>query len=134
MSIFEQASRIKVRFDSGQGMLTVEDLWDLPLTHKTRVSLDGVAKKVNKDLKESQEESFVVSTSTTNKIHQLKMDIVKHVIGVRLEEAKEVEERQQKAIQKQKIMEVIQRKKDEDLESKSMEELEALLNQANYIK
>jgi hypothetical protein len=32
MNIFEQATRAKIRFSTPVGMLSVEDLWDLPLT------------------------------------------------------------------------------------------------------
>lgn len=32
ISIFEQASRQKLRFETSAGKLSIEDLWDLPLT------------------------------------------------------------------------------------------------------
>jgi hypothetical protein len=30
MNIFEQASRLRLRFESSKGQLIVEDLWELP--------------------------------------------------------------------------------------------------------
>ena len=38
MNIFEQATRAKIRYHSPNGLIGVEDLWDLPLT-----SLNSVA-------------------------------------------------------------------------------------------
>ena len=43
--IFKQATKLKLRFSSVRGDLTVEDLWDLPLTSKSNLSLDGVGNK-----------------------------------------------------------------------------------------
>ena len=46
VNIFEQASRNKLRFDTNiKGVISTEDLWDLPLTSDTgRVNLDDIAK------------------------------------------------------------------------------------------
>ena len=49
MSIFEQASRLKLRFASVKGELTIEHLWGLPLQSKTSFDLDTVAKAVARD-------------------------------------------------------------------------------------
>ena len=58
-NLFMQATREKFRFESSKGDLSVEQLWDLPLTSRTGFDLDTVAKAVNADLKASNEESFV---------------------------------------------------------------------------
>lgn len=45
MSIFEQASREKVRFQTQVGQVSVEDLWELPLSSKAnKPNLDDIAK------------------------------------------------------------------------------------------
>lgn len=58
---FEIASRLKLRFETAVGMISTEDLWTLPLTSNSKVSLDSLAVSLNKELKGS-EESFVTST------------------------------------------------------------------------
>ena len=48
MNIFEQATRQAFRFESPKGFLTVEDLWNLPLTNNTgRANLDGINAGIN---------------------------------------------------------------------------------------
>jgi len=64
--MFEKASRSKLRFMSTKGLLTVEDLWDIPLTSKNGVSLDDIAKSLHKQIKESEETSFVEEVSKKN--------------------------------------------------------------------
>lgn len=127
--MFSKASRLKLRFDSPKGPLSAEDLWDLPLTSATgKVNLDDIAKAVNKELKSTQEESFVVKETKGNEILQLKLEILKTVIGVKMIENEAAATARAKAEEKQRIMGLIAKKKDEVLEGKSLDELMALLN------
>jgi len=116
---FEKASRLKLRFKTSVGSIATEDLWDVTLE-----SLNTLAKSLNKELKDAQEESFIGTRSKANTILELKFEIVKYVIKVKLEEAETRKNAANKKAAKEKIMELINRKKDEALSSKSIEELE----------
>ena len=50
-NLFEVAARKKYRFDSQKGLLSVEELWDLPLQSTKSVSLDSIAIALNKEIK-----------------------------------------------------------------------------------
>lgn len=127
--LFEIAVREKYRFETGDGKLvTVEDLWDLPLT-ANRLSLDDVAKTINRKLKQVEEESFVVTRNREDTVLQNKLDIVKYVISVKIAERDAKVNEQRKRQQNQEIRAIIERKKQSELESKSVEELEAMLQQ-----
>lgn len=123
LNIFERASRIALRFNSTKGRLSVEDLWALPLTSRSGVSLDSVAIAANRELKELEEESFVATPSLKNADAQLRMDIVKHIIEVRIAERDEKKLAAVKAERKEKILEILARKDDDALAAKSPEEL-----------
>lgn len=128
--MFEQASRLKFRFDSARGQLTVEDLWDLPLTSSVgRPCLDDIARQLNRALKTNQEEdvSFVEPATPKTTILQDKFDIVKHIIAVRLAERNAAADERARAEKKQRILEIIAKKQDASLESASTEELETML-------
>lgn len=86
--MFEKATKIKLRFDSNLGRLSVEDLWDLPLqtTKSNGTSLDSIARDVYKQIKESDTISFVDDTKNTNEELNLKLEILKHIITVKKEE------------------------------------------------
>jgi hypothetical protein len=75
--MFEQAAKLKLRFDAPQGRLATEDLYELNLN-----ALDAIARKVNAQLREEEVESFIPTsvkrkTATNN---DLRLDILKHVI------------------------------------------------------
>lgn len=123
--LFVIASREKYRY----GAYATEDLWDLPLTSRTKVSLDTIARDLNKQIKESAEESFVVKRSSASKELQQKFDIVKYVIDVRLAETEAKAQQAKRKAQKDKIKEMIAQKQDEDLQNKSIEELQAMLTE-----
>ena len=126
--MFEKASRIKLRFVTTKGGVTVEDLWDLPLiSRKGNFSLDDLAKRLNKEVKENGEESFVVRRNTANTLLDLKFEIVKHIIKVRLDELEQKENAAAQRVKKQRILEIIAGKEDEELAGKSVDDLRKMV-------
>jgi hypothetical protein len=123
--MFEKASRCALRFATERGQLSVEQLWQLPLTDKTggKFSLDALAKEINKELRDAEEESFVEEKSSRSGGLELKLEILKHIIAVRKDEAKEKERRIAAAQQLRKIDEILESKEDDALRNKSPEEL-----------
>ena len=126
--MFEQAIRQKLRFTTSQGQLTVEDLWDLPLTSTTnKANLDAIAVGLYAELNSNRNISFVNNGSTGDQTLQLKFDIVKHIIDVRkAENASAVEARARKD-QKQRLLELINQKENESLAGKSIDELRKMV-------
>lgn len=126
--MFEKATRQKLRFESTKGMLSVEDLWDLPLDSATgKANLNDVARSIYRDLKAEDQVSFVSVQQKTDEVTQLKMDIAKHIIQVKLTEADVAKQLRDAKEKKQKIMEIMSRKQDAALESASLEDLEKML-------
>lgn len=127
--MFEKATRQQLRFNSKKGLLSVEDLWTLPLktNSSNQVDLDEVAKTVHQELKSSEEVSFVAPVTASNTTAQLKMDIVKHIIAVKLAEKEVAEKAREAKEKKQKIMSIIAQKQDEALVNSSVEDLQKML-------
>ena len=124
VNIFEQASRMKLRFDTSVGRVSVEDLWDLPLSSSNKPNLDAIAVDLNRALK-GTEESFVRNVKK-DAILQLKFDIVKHVIDTRVAENAAKTEEAQKQAQRDKLDNLIARKEDAKLEELSVDELKEM--------
>ena len=128
MSMFEKADRMKLRFDTVKGPLAAEDLWDLPLTSTTgRANLDDIAKGLFRQLKESDEVSFVQPAQSTDKVTQLKFEIVKHVIEVRVAERDAAELARKNKEKKQLILGIIAQKENEQLSNTSLDELRTMV-------
>lgn len=124
--MFEQATRLKIRFETAKGSLTVEDLWDLPLTSANRPNLNDIAKSLSRYLREN-EEDFVGTASKADTAAQLKFAIVKHVIGVRIAENEAAKTAADRRETKTRIMALIAEKQDENLRGKSLDELQAMV-------
>ncbi|MGR2462375.1 hypothetical protein ACUX4R_26215, partial [Salmonella enterica] len=77
--MFDQATRLKLRFNSNKGLLSVEQVWDLNLN-----ALNELAKDLSRQVKEaaSDEEDFIGVKSAVDSQLQLRFDIVKAIIGV----------------------------------------------------
>jgi restriction endonuclease S subunit len=122
-NIFEYAVRNKVRFPF-KGMISVEDLWDLSLT-----SLDSIYKTLNKQVKQSEEESLLVTKTSVDTELEVQIAIVKHIVSVKLEEQETREKAAAKKAQKQKIMSIIATKEDEALQNSSVDDLRKMLEE-----
>ncbi len=126
--MFEKATKKKYRFETQQGaLLSVEDLWDLPLQHASKPSLDAVAIRLNQTIKQFSEESFVAKKSAGENELQEKFEIVKHIIAVKQAEEEARQDAAKIRVQNQRIREILDQKKDSELLNKSVEELQAML-------
>lgn len=122
-NIFEYATRNKVRF-SFRGLISVEDLWDLSLTN-----LDSIYKELNKQPKQSEEESLLNIKTHEDELLNVKIEIVKHIVSVKLAEKEAREKASVKKAQKQKIMSIIAAKQDEALQNSSIDDLQKMLDE-----
>jgi hypothetical protein len=129
-NIFEEASRIGLRITSSRGVITVEDLWEIPLTDTSSFSLDTIAQKLSQDLDLATTKSFV--HHKTNKARdkiKLALDIVKHIIEKRLEEQNQKELEIAKSFRNEKIKAIIAKKQDEKLAEADIDTLLKMLNE-----
>ena len=125
---FMQATRTKLRFNSTRGLLSVEDLWDLPLTStKNQPNLDSIAVDLYTRMQTQPTVSFVNSSPTTSPTDELALDIVKYIISVRMEENKLKLASAQAAQKKQQLLSIMERKQNEQLEVLSLAELQAAI-------
>lgn len=122
-NIFEYATRNKVRF-SFRGLISVEDLWDLSLTN-----LDFIYKELNKQSKQSEEKSLLNIKTQEDELLNVQIDIVKHIVSVKLAEKEAREKASAKKAQKQKIMSIIAAKQDEALQNSSIDDLKKMLDE-----
>lgn len=116
--MFEQASKLKLRFKHSSGLLSTEDLWDLSLNQ-----LDTIAKAINKELRETEEPSFISNSTTQNKTLTLKLDILKHIIKFKLEQQQQQQDLKDKQAKREQIMHILAQKQQQSLENLSEEEL-----------
>lgn len=121
-NIFEIAVREKYTYNF-RGLIKTEDLYDLKLT-----DLDTIYKSLKSDLAQLGEDSLIDSVDTEAKeTINNKIEIVKAVVLYKIEVKKNLEEAKTKAETKRRLKDLIAQKKNEELEGKSLDELEAML-------
>jgi hypothetical protein len=132
MELFERATRNKYRFESPQGLLSVEDLWDLPLASNKagRANLDDIAQVLDKAIKsEGASGSFVIKNKAPDETKANMLKVVTTIIAIRMAEAESAEKAKATRDRNRRIMELIEKKQDQTLESATVEQLQAMLNQ-----
>lgn len=123
--MFKEASKLKLRFSTSKGSLSVEQLWEL-----TQTELATCIKNVKKSLKKGDTEddlSFLDSATTVDTTEQLRFDILKEVYLTKKSESEAIRNAKEIKEHNQKIMELISSKKESELQNKSVDELMALL-------
>ena len=122
-NIFEVATRNKFRFPY-KGLISVEDLWDL-----TPVQLDSIFKTLNKDAKQTHEDSLMKTQTSEDTELFTKIEIVKFIFN-----AKEMEENARKAAaenaeKRRHILDILAKKQETSLQNMSEEDLIKMLNE-----
>lgn len=121
MNLFEVATRANYQFPF-RGMINVIDLWDLSFTN-----LDSVFKTLNAEVKKFEEESLLHTKSKEDEEISNKIEIVKYIVNVKLNEKKKRENDIKNAETRQKLLEIKAKRQNAALENMSDEELDKAL-------
>lgn len=121
--MFEFATRSKMRFPF-KGQISVEDLWDLRVE-----DLDTVFKSLNKQIKQTKEESLLATKTTEDTILDTQIAIVKYIFDVKIQETNTRLLEKERKEKKQKIMSILATKQEQELQNKSVEELQKMLDE-----
>lgn len=128
--LFIEASRKGYRFNSQKGLLTTEDLWNLPVDNKIKTCLYSIGKSLKLQLKNSEENEFSDTASAEDTIVINQLEIVRHIIKVKLEEKATAVKSADNKRYKDKLLGILADKKDAALLDRSeadiLKELEAL--------
>lgn len=127
MNLFEIATRRKYRFATNKGSLSVEDLWDLSSTQ-----LDATYRAMTKELREQGGESLM-QKDNDNTVLADKIEIIKHIFLVKQEEIAARKAAEENRNKRQRIMEILEQKRDASLQNMSEEDLQKMLNDLKRI-
>lgn len=120
--MYKEALQKKLRFKTNKGMITTEDLFDLSLQN-----LNTLAIMLDKKISEAPKRSFIEELPAEENDDELRFSIVKDVINIKLKARKDNIDKAQADAQKKRILEILAKRNDEELEKKSTEELRAML-------
>lgn len=116
------ASRKKYTFPTGRGTATTYDLFDLTLKE-----LDAAAVTINNEIEKTGAKSFLGKKSAVDQELVNKLEILKYVIATKEAEADALKLAREKREQAAKLRDLIERKKESQLEGLTVEELEKRL-------
>ena len=121
--LVQKAVRKKLRFVTNKGEISVEDLYDLTLDE-----LNETAKYYNRQVKLVEEEDFLKETNVTNTDTLLRFNIVIHVLNTKKQEQADRIKAAENRETKEKLMEALVRKEDEELDGMTKKQLEKAIN------
>ena len=132
VNIFEQASRLGLRFNLSNGELSTEQLWQLKPTRRANKTVDDLA-----DYEEELQDELVKFSSSNRRrssaksqeqqLLELRLAIVSHILDVRETEAQEAKTVASNKEHNERIKALIAKKQQDKLGDLSEEELLALL-------
>jgi hypothetical protein len=123
MTIFMQAAKKKLRFNSQRGILSVEDLWDIHLEELNAlvIELKEAASKADAPsyLEDLTEKNGEVET-------KLRFQVAEAVIIARVEEVQAREKASESKLKRDKLLAIIASKEAQKLEENDIESLKEM--------
>lgn len=119
--LFKIAVKNKYRF-TYKGVQTVEDLWDLSVEE-----LDKIYKTLKTKQKSEAEESLLATTSNEDKELNNKIEIIKTIVADKLSDKEKSIKAAERRAKNRRILEIMADKQEDELKSKSLDELKAML-------
>lgn len=123
--MYLEALSTKLRFNvQSYGVLSLERLTELPINQ-----LDKYAVSLNKSIKESDTESFVTDKLINKELtdDKLRLSLVLDILYEKVNAKNKADEIHKNNEHNKRIMELIEKKKNQELEEKDIEELEKML-------
>lgn len=122
--MYKKASKLKLRFQTNKGLLTVEQLWGLTQTELKNIiiTLHSTIKKENEADLDFLETDTVVEESED----KLRYDIVVDIYKTKQAETREAHEEAEKRAYNKHIDELIAEKQEESLRNMTIEQLKSL--------
>jgi len=130
MDIFAFATRKKLRFETPKGNLSTEDLWDLPLTAEgDNLSIDYIGKKVTNAVRDNEgNEAFVaVKGVEIDPSLKVRLSILEHIRDHKVDYANRAEKAILTKARKQRLVELLEKKRNEADGEHSAEEIEKMI-------
>ena len=122
-NLFEIATRKKYRFPY-KGIINIEDMWDLSVEE-----LDSIYKVLTREAKKNKEESLLAKKSEGEQDIDNMIELVKHIVSVKQQEAADRILAAQKRERNQEIMGIIKDKEKQKLKDASIEDLYKMLEE-----
>lgn len=135
MSIFKKATQMKLRFQTEQGTVSVERIWDLD--GATIAKLANEAKKTVDDLGGSQTYTWDDSSTTENKELEkatLRRDILVEILETKKAEKNAAVNNAALSAEEQELMAAIKEKESEERKNMSLADLKKKLEEVRSKK
>lgn len=132
--IFITATRCGYKFNCNGSIIDIYDLWALSM-----IDLDSMYKKYSESYKkieaDENADSLFCGENVKNLEHKIvlenTLEIIRYVFGIKKEEVEAEARAAERKAQRNRIAELILKKKNEEFESLGLEELEKMLDDLN---
>lgn len=130
-NIFEYASRKKLRFASSKGSLTVEQLWNVPVSSSTGFSLSAIATPYyeKREKASSLSGSLLRASEGLSEDDRVSLSILEHIAQVLDQERKAAVAAAVKSSRKADLLDALAAREADALTRKTPEELRKMIEE-----
>lgn len=113
--MFELALRKKLRWVTSRGLMSLEELWEIPLTSKDGFNLDAIGLAAE-DALAAHGRSLVKRTKSPDEaLASLRFDIVKYVISTKVAEDEDAKTRASNKKELEKLLKIKEERQNQEL-------------------